>query len=78
VLLPRETEELLAAALKLPAEGRAALAAELIDSLERAEPAEEVERAWTEAIRARIAEADAGVVRAVPWSEARHRILVAG
>jgi len=71
------TDDVLAAALKLPAAARAALAAELIDSLERAEPAEEVERAWAEAIRERLAEADSGAVRPVPWSEARRRILAA-
>ena len=73
-----ETDALLAAAMKLPAGARAALAAELIESLERTEPAEDVERAWAEAIRARLAETDAGGVRAVPWSEARRRILAAG
>lgn len=72
-----ETDEVLAAAMKLPAGARAALAAELIESLEPAEPAEDVERAWAETIRQRLAEVDSGAVTPVPWSEARRRILAA-
>lgn len=56
----------------------AALAAELIHSLdEPEEPAEEVETAWAEEIRQRLADVDAGVVTPSPWPEARRRILAA-
>lgn len=69
--------ELLRAALKLPPEARAALAAELIESLDGAEPPEEIEAAWALEIRRRCAELDSGAVTPVPWEEARRRILAA-
>jgi putative addiction module component (TIGR02574 family) len=73
-----DVDNVLAAALRLPAEARAAVAAELIQSLdEPEEPAEEVEAAWAEEIRQRMADVDAGVVTPIPWSEARRRIFAA-
>ena len=63
-------------ALQLPPEARAALAAELIATLdEEADP--DAEAAWSEEIRRRLDEVDAGTVRPIPWSEARRRILAA-
>ena len=63
-------------ALQLPAEARAALAAELIATLDdEADP--DAEAAWAEEIRKRIDEVDSGAVRPIPWSEARKRILAA-
>lgn len=73
-----DVENVLAAALRLPAEARAAVAAELIQSLdEPEEPTEEVEAAWAEEIRQRLDDVDAGVVTPIPWPEARRRILAA-
>lgn len=73
-----EVEDVLAAALRLPAKTRAAVAAELIQSLDESElPAEEVETAWSEEIRQRLADVDAGQVTPVPWTEARRRIFAA-
>lgn len=73
-----EAENVLAVALSLPAEARAAVAAELIQSLDEPEdPAEEVEATWAEEIRQRLADVDAGVVTPIPWPEARRRILAA-
>jgi putative addiction module component (TIGR02574 family) len=69
--------ELLRAALKLPPEARAALAADLIESLDGKEPPEEIEAAWALEIRRRCAELDSGAVHPVPWEEARRRILAA-
>lgn len=66
--------DVLAEALKLPAEERAALAAKLVTSLETAEPSEEVERAWSEELERRIADVDAGSAQLVPWEEVRARI----
>jgi putative addiction module component (TIGR02574 family) len=63
-------------ALQLPPEARAALAAELIATLdEEADP--DAEAAWSEEIRRRLDEVDRGAVRPIPWSEARRRILAA-
>lgn len=73
-----DVDDVLVAALRLPAEARAALAAELIQSLDEPEDApEDVEAAWAEEIRQRLADVDAGVVTPIPWPEARRRILAA-
>ena len=68
--------QLLDAALQLSAEERAALAGELIQSLETdVDP--EAEAEWSAEIRARLDRVDAGVAATVPWSEARRRIYAA-
>ena len=73
-----DVENVLAAALRLPVEARAAVAAELIESLDDvAEPEEDVEAAWSEEIQQRLADVDAGVVTPIPWPQARRRILAA-
>ncbi|HWN71982.1 MAG TPA: addiction module protein [Haliangium sp.] len=73
-----DVEALRAAVLRLPDEARAALAADLIRSLdEAADVADDVEAAWAEEIQRRLAEVDAGLVTPVPWPEARQRILAA-
>ena len=77
-----EVESVLALALGLPVEARAAVAAELIQSLDEAEDDEpeddaDVEAAWADEIRRRLADVDAGVVTPIPWSEARRRIVAA-
>jgi putative addiction module component (TIGR02574 family) len=73
-----EVETVLAAALRLPAEARAAVAAELIQSLDEPdEMTDDVEAAWGEEIRQRLADVDAGGATPIPWPEARRRILAA-
>jgi putative addiction module component (TIGR02574 family) len=73
-----DVEDVLLAALRLPAEARAVVAAELIRSLDEPEEApEDVEAAWAEEIRRRLADVDAGVVTPIPWPEARRRIFAA-
>lgn len=73
-----DVENVLVAALRLSTEERAAVAAELIQSLDEPEQAtEDVEAAWAEEIRQRLADVDAGVVTPIPWSEARRRIFAA-
>jgi putative addiction module component (TIGR02574 family) len=71
------TRELLQEALRLPPEARAALAAQLIESLEGLESDEDVEAAWSGAIRQRLDEVDSGLVDAIPWEQARQRIVAA-
>jgi putative addiction module component (TIGR02574 family) len=63
-------------ALGLPPDARAALAAELIATLDD-EVDPDAEAAWSEEIRRRLDEIDTGTVRPIPWSEARRRILAA-
>jgi putative addiction module component (TIGR02574 family) len=64
---------LLDEALQLPEQDRAELALRLLDSV--GEPADQVERAWIDEAKRRLAEIERGDVRTVPWSEARHRIF---
>ena len=69
-----ETEKLLREALKLPPEARAALAGQLLDSLDdQLDP--DAEGAWEQEIAKRVRELDAGEVRPIPWSEARRAIV---
>ena len=69
-----ETTKLLEEALKLPPEARAALAGSLIESLDEVVE-EHAEAAWAAEISRRLQELDSGAVRAVPWAEARRRIV---
>ena len=71
----KDPQQLLEEALELPPEARAALAGELIDSLEGDVVDDDVEAQWSKEIRRRLQEVDSGAVKAVPWSEARQRIL---
>ena len=71
-----DTKALLAEALRLSPEERAALAGELIQSLDTEVDAD-VEAAWAAEIRSRVAQLDAGTAKTVAWSEARRRIHAA-
>ncbi|MBI1893796.1 MAG: addiction module protein [Candidatus Rokubacteria bacterium] len=71
-----DPKQLLAEALQLPPEERAALAGELIQSLDP-EVDEDAEAAWSVEIRRRIERLDAGLANTVPWADARRRILAA-
>jgi putative addiction module component (TIGR02574 family) len=71
-----DAKHLLAEALRLSDEERAALAGELIQSLDRdVDP--DAEAAWSEEIRSRLDRLDAGTATTIPWSEARRRIHAA-
>ena len=69
-------KQLLTEALQLPPEERAALAGELIQSLDEQIDAD-AEAAWSVEIRRRLERLNAGLAKTVPWSEARRRILAA-
>jgi len=71
-----DSKQLFLEALRLPEEQRAALAGELLDSLDR-EVDSDAEAAWSAEIRARLSEMDAGRAKTIPWSEARRRIHAA-
>ena len=71
-----DAKQLLVEALRLSDEERAALAGELIQSLE-GEVDADAEAAWSAEIRARLDRVDAGTAKTVPWSEARRRIHAA-
>ena len=69
-----DLKKLLAEALRLPEEARAALAGQLLESLEH-DVGEEAEAEWSNEIAARLRELDSGSVKPVRWSEARRAIL---
>ena len=72
----KNTKQLLAEAMQLSAEERAALAGELIQSLETEVDAD-AEAAWSAEIRARLDRVDAGTAKTISWAEARRRIHAA-
>jgi putative addiction module component (TIGR02574 family) len=71
-----KSRDVLLEALRLSAEERAAIAGELIQSLDTEVDAD-VEAAWSAEIRARLDQVDAGLAKTVGWSEARRRIHAA-
>lgn len=71
-----DSKQLLVEALRLTEEERAALAGELLESLD-SEVDPDAEAAWAREIRARISELESGRAKAVPWAEARRRIHAA-
>lgn len=71
-----DPRELLVEALRLSDDQRAALAGELIQSLET-DVGPDAEAEWSAENRRRIAQVDAGTAVTVPWSEARRRIHAA-
>ncbi|MGC3983415.1 MAG: addiction module protein [Pseudorhodoferax sp.] len=66
-------DHLLDAALGLPADERSALVAALLDSLDGSDDAG-ISDAWRDELRKRRAALRAGLVKAVPWAEARARL----
>ena len=64
-----QLEKVLKIALEMPAEDRAALADELILSVDQ-----EVEAAWREEIGRRVKEIDEGTVALQPWDEVFARL----
>ena len=71
-----DSKTLLTEALRLSPEERAALAGELILSLET-DVDQDAEAAWSDEIRARLAELDGGGAQTASWSQARRRIHAA-
>jgi putative addiction module component (TIGR02574 family) len=68
--MAKDAAELLAHALQLPVEARAALADALADSLDtQIDP--DAEEVWRNEIAARVREVDSGAVQTLPWDEVR-------
>ena len=71
--MPKAAHDVLADALRLEPDSRAALASELLASLDGpADP--DAEAAWDAEIERRIAAIEAGTVRLEPWAEVKRRI----
>jgi putative addiction module component (TIGR02574 family) len=68
-----DAQRILDEALKLPDQDRAAIAMRLLDSV--GESADEIENAWLQEARARLADIERGSVQTAPWTEARERIF---
>jgi putative addiction module component (TIGR02574 family) len=68
-----EALRLLDEAMLLSEQDRAELALRLLDSV--GEPADQVERAWIEEAKRRLAAIERGEVQTISWSEARERIF---
>jgi putative addiction module component (TIGR02574 family) len=60
-------------ALALPREGRAALTASLLDSLDT-DVDEDAEAAWAIEVNRRVTELDAGAVKTSAWAAVRRRL----
>ena len=71
-----DTGQLLAEALRQSDEERAALAGELIQSLDH-ETDPDAEALWSAEILARLDRLEAGTAKTVSWAEARRRIRAA-
>jgi len=72
--MSRDAGEILKEALALPPEARAALADYLWDSLDP-EVDPDVEESWRQEIRRRLIDLNSEAVAAIPWAEARARLL---
>ena len=70
--MTRGALDLLNEALELPLDERAKIAAELLDSLQEAEP--EVEEAWANEIRKRVSAARAGELASTDWRTVLERV----
>ena len=71
--MSQRADKLFEDAQALPAEERAILALQLLDSV--GAPEVEVERAWCDEVRRRIDDIDAGRAKLTPWDEARRRVF---
>ena len=71
-----QVDRLLNEAMKLDASGRSELAARLLETLEEVEEVDEdVEEAWREEVRRRIAKIHSGEAKPIPWKEAERRLF---
>lgn len=71
-----DSKQILLEALRLSDEERAAIAGELIESLDTEVDAD-AEAAWSAEIHRRVEELKAGRAQTIPWAEARRRIRLA-
>jgi putative addiction module component (TIGR02574 family) len=72
--MERNLKEVFQEAARLPEEDRATLAGLLIETLDPASE-EEVEAAWSDEIKRRVAEIDAGTVELISWADVRAELF---
>lgn len=73
--MTERSRSLLGAVLELDEHERAWLAREVVASLDGAEPPAEVEAAWADEVRRRVAEVERGEVELGDWAVTRERLL---
>ena len=71
--MEQSSQSILDQALKLPANERAEVAEQLIQSLDP-QADSEVEHAWQQEIQQRLSEITSGVARTIPWEEVQRRL----
>jgi len=71
--MTEEVSDLLKKAMALPTEARAALAGELLDSLDQTVD-DTAEAEWEKEIAQRVAQLQLGTVQTIPWTEVRRRL----
>lgn len=72
--MERNLKDVFHEAAQLPERDRATLAGLLIETLDPI-PEPEVEAAWSEEIKKRVAEIDAGTVELIPWEQVRAELF---
>jgi putative addiction module component (TIGR02574 family) len=72
--MSRSLNEVFQEAARLPERDRATLAGLLIETLDPVSESD-VEAAWSEEIKRRIAEIDAGTVELIPWEDVRAELF---
>ncbi len=72
--MTKKAESILQQALVLEESERAEIAGALLESLEPP-PDAEVEKAWREEIRRRLAAVDSGSAELIPWEEVRDQLF---
>ena len=73
--MTKNAETLLRDALDLDESERAEIAAALLESLEPDADEHEIELAWREEVRRRIAAVDSGQAELIPWEEVRDQLF---
>jgi putative addiction module component (TIGR02574 family) len=71
--MTQKSQVVLEEALKLSPNERAAVAEQLIASLEEA-PDTAVEQAWQEEVQQRLQQVERGEVKTIPWEEVQRRL----
>ncbi|HET9766745.1 MAG TPA: addiction module protein [Thermoanaerobaculia bacterium] len=73
--MTKTAEALLRDALDLDEQERAEMAVALLESLEPSVNEAEIEQAWHEEVRRRIAAVDSGQAELIPWEEVRKQLF---
>lgn len=73
--MTKRAEALLRDALDLDERERAEMAADLLESLEPPVDPREIEDAWREEVRRRVAAVDSGQAELIPWERVRDQLF---